>query len=82
MADEKRLIDKDKLIENCDAPHWCVWMSEIEGFPEVDAVEVVRCKSCKYWADGVAGCTEHVKCCEIGFYMIGEDGYCSFGERK
>ena len=42
MANEKRLIDKDKLIENCDAPHWCVWMSEIEDFPEVDAVEVVH----------------------------------------
>lgn len=20
----------ERLIKNCDAPHWCVWMSEIE----------------------------------------------------
>lgn len=42
----------------------------------------VRCKNCKHWADGVSGCTDHVKCCKIGFYMIGENGYCCYGERK
>lgn len=44
--------------------------------------EVVRCKECEHWRDGVAGCTDHVKCCEIGFYMVDENGYCVFGERK
>ena len=48
----------------------------------VDAVEVVRCKDCKHWADGVAGCTKHIKCCKIGFYMVGENGYCVYGERR
>ena len=48
----------------------------------VDAVEVVRCKDCKHWSDGVAGCTDHVKCCKIGFYMVGENGYCVYGERR
>jgi hypothetical protein len=42
----------------------------------------VRCKDCKHWADGVNGCTEHVKCCKIGFYMVGENGYCVYGERR
>jgi hypothetical protein len=42
----------------------------------------MRCKECKFWADGVAGCTDHVKCCKVGYYMIGENGYCSFGERR
>lgn len=42
----------------------------------------VHCKECKHWADGVAGCTDHVKCCKIGFYMVGENGYCVYGERK
>ena len=42
----------------------------------------VRCKDCKHWADGVRGCTDHVKCCKIGFYMVGENGYCSYGERS
>lgn len=42
MANEVRLIDKDELIKRCDSPHWCVWMSEIEDFPTVDAVPVVH----------------------------------------
>ena len=54
----------------------------IDEQPTVDAVEVVRCKDCKHWADGVAGCTDHVKCCKIGYYMVGENGYCVYGERK
>ncbi len=31
-----RLIDADALIQLCNAPHWCVWMSEIEDFPTID----------------------------------------------
>ena len=42
----------------------------------------VRCKECKHWSDGVAGCTDHAKCCKIGFYMVGENGYCVYGERR
>ena len=41
----------------------------------------VRCKDCKHWSDGVRGCTDHVKCCKIGFYMVGENGYCVYGEK-
>ena len=44
--------------------------------------DLVHCKECKHWSDGVAGCTDHVKCCKIGFYMVGENGYCVYGERK
>lgn len=44
--------------------------------------DLVRCKDCKHWSDGVAGCTDHVKCCKIGFYMVGENGYCVYGERS
>lgn len=46
------------------------------------AFDLIRCKECKHWVDGVAGCTDHVKCCKIGFYMVGENGYCVYGERK
>ena len=42
----------------------------------------VRCKECKHWVDGVAGCTDHVKCCKIGYYFVGENGYCVYAERK
>lgn len=47
-----------------------------------DLVKVVRCKNCKNWTDAVRGCTDHVKFCSIGYYMITENGYCYFGERK
>lgn len=40
-----------------------------------------RCKDCKNWADKVAGCTEHIKLCTVGGYMVGENGYCVYGEQ-
>ena len=49
---------------------------------QVCATIPVRCKECKHWKDGVSGCTDHVKCCDIGFYMVGENGDCVYGERK
>ena len=48
--------------------------------PTVEAVPVVRCKNCTHWGTGVAGETEHVKCCEYGKYMVGENGYCVYGK--
>ena len=53
----------------------------IEEQPTVEAVPVVRCKNCTHWGTGVAGETEHVKCCEYGRYMVGENGYCVYGEK-
>ena len=53
----------------------------IEQAPTIDAVPVVRCKDCKHWKP-CAGSTEHVKCCEWAGYMIGENGYCVYGEVK
>lgn len=43
-------------------------------------VEVVRCKDCKHWLKDVAGCTEFVGHCEWANWMIGETGYCVYGE--
>lgn len=89
-----RLIDADALTEKhcdgcakdiqdiCKIDPVCASMMWIVEEHTVDAVEVVRCKDCKYWSDGVAGCTDHVKMCKIGFYMVGENGYCVYGERK
>lgn len=52
--------------------------------PTVDAVEVpCRCKECKYWRHyDHLGCTEFVKVCTLAYYMIGENGYCLYGERS
>ena len=54
----------------------------IKDTPAVDAVEVVRCKECKHWLKDIAGCTENVGRCEWANWMVGENGYCVYGERK
>lgn len=87
-----RLIDADALIailekiaddDGDNYFHIDEITQEIFDAPTVDAVEVVRCKDCKHWkhADGI-GCTDFVKICSLAYYMIGEDGYCLYGERR
>ena len=81
-----KLVDKQDLLEKATFM-WdeaigfkeCVLLDDIMALPET---ELIRCKECRHWADGVSGCTDHVKCCKIGFYMVGENGYCVYGERR
>ena len=47
--------------------------------PTVDAVEVVRCRDCKYHED--TSITEYEHCCMIG-KTVRHDDFCSYGERK
>ena len=54
----------------------------IDKIKAVDAVEVLRCKNCRFWADGVEGCTDDEKCCKIGYYMTKGNDYCAYGKRK
>lgn len=53
-----------------------------DSLPTVDAVAVLRCRDCTHWGTGSPVETEIVKCCEYAGYMIGENGYCLYGERK
>ena len=87
------LISRKALIEtyceeNCgsrkcvDAMDRCVFISHILEQPTVEAVPVVHCKDCDHWGTGVAGETEHVKCCEYGKYMVGENGYCCYADMR
>lgn len=50
--------------------------------PTVEAKPVVHCKDCEHWGTGVAGETEHVKCCEYGKYMVGENGFCCYADMR
>lgn len=54
----------------------------VDDSPTIDAVPVVRCRECRYWVGDFSGATEHVKRCEWAGYMVGENGYCVYGERK
>ena len=94
MANEKRLIDKEPIkqfiedgLNNPDPKKAFGYdaiqiLAEIEYAPTVDAVEVVRCQDCKHWKNEINGCTEDKRFCDIGFYMVHKNGFCSFGERK
>lgn len=54
----------------------------IDEQPTVEAKPVVHCKDCEHWGTGIAGETEHVKCCEYGKYMVGENGYCCYADMR
>lgn len=80
-----RLIDADALKERAirvsTVKEHCymkaVGIHEIDKAPTVDAVEVVRCKECKYYNVFRLEChNAHMN----GY--IGADGFCSYGERK
>ena len=53
-----------------------------EKLKEHKTLNIVHCKDCKHWGTGIAGETENVKCCEYGKYMVGDNGYCCYGEKK
>ena len=97
MANEKRLIDVNKVInsmqkcldESPDKKHsvgYFAFESIIECLkqePTVDAVEVVRCRDCKHAWIHPCG---HVYCHRDGrnaYEMtFNLDSFCSYGERK
>ena len=83
-----RLIDGDKLLA---IPH-SEWEVEgiydtIERQPTIDAVPVVRCWECKHrymYEDWDRSRQESFVCHECRLHQkdFGEDGFCSYGERK
>jgi hypothetical protein len=77
------LISRSALIKELDAlfTNYIWWIDFIKHFvekaPAVDAVEVVRCKDCKWWDDSL--------CTNInGAFCVVENGdwFCASGERK
>ena len=91
MANEKRLIDANHfamgvalyMAENAYLNDTALdvlkkvsdWLDEERS---VDAVEVVRCKDCKY---GTKFSSERIECrLECG--LLYNDDFCSYGERR
>ena len=86
-----RLIDADVLCrrvgavytiaQGCGAPEIAVFykalQEEVEQTKTVDAVEVVRCKDCKYlmFSDMYGECENLLR-------IVRPDDFCSYGERK
>ena len=97
MANEKRLIDANALIKeaNAEGAYGYVDAKQIADAPTVDAVEVLRCRECKYWGDedGKLQRLDGVLFarCKVHNYLIDgrhtgwcptENDFCSYGERK
>ena len=92
-----RLIDGDALMyeANSDGAYGYVDAKQISDAPTIDAVELLRCRDCKYWGDGdgklqrsdgvlYARCTVHnylIDGRHTGWCPT-ENDFCSYGERK
>ena len=85
ITNEKRLIDANALIEEAyaEGAYGYVDALQIAIAPTVDAVEVVRCRECKYFGvyrySGNGYCTNDNG---YGFPNQKPDDFCSRGERK
>lgn len=81
-----RYIDKDKLLDNLNwhAPgEYKAKVSEvITNQPEVDVVEVVHCKDCRYYDEIYSSCSGVWDTGEYRTANVNESDYCSYGERK
>ena len=74
-----RLIDADALMEKYHKTSvWDSWV-EINSAPTVDAVPVVRCKDCIWYAEKETG---EGWCSEVMARPMPHNGFCSYGERK
>ena len=84
LSSEKRLIDANALIKeaNEDGAFGYVDAFQIANAPTVDAVEVVRCRECKFgsWDSETDDAMVCVRTND-GFWRSGND-FCSQGERK
>ena len=74
---KKRLIDANELIKeaNADGAYGYVDAKQIADAPTVDAVEIVRCRECKY--HNKPPCPMR-----LSFNWTEDDDFCSYGERK
>ena len=91
MANGKRLIDANRALEivheqgiaHPNAYHLTNYATLIlREAPTVDAVEVVRCRNCKY-GDWDSEPDDAIVCMRTkdGFWRSGND-FCSYGKRK
>ena len=84
MANEKRLIDANALIEeaNAEGAYGYVDAKQIADAPTIDAIPVVRCRDCKRWHKETLFC-DYMPYGEaqerVNWYA---DDFCSYGERK
>jgi hypothetical protein len=84
MANEKRLIDLNSVIEQLENEWGYEGMrEELYKLPSVDAVEVVRCKDCenRVYVDNGDEIGE-IGGCKLFKMAMPYDSFCSYGKRR
>ena len=96
------LISRRDLIKAVESKHFAIsdnthpyeairiqgkyFREVVDNAPQVDAVEVVRCKDCQHYdnSEGIQWCKLNSKFYPGGFdwHSFPEDGFCSYGERR
>ena len=91
LIDANRAMEivRDQRIAHPNAYHLTNYATLIlQEAPTVDAVEVVRCKDCKYYKEFRTKRNKQIMrlCCRMGKndmeYSVKPDDFCSYGERK
>jgi hypothetical protein len=91
MANEKRLIDANALMEEIDFEYDLNYgeilidpvkfADMVDDAPTVDAVEVVRCKDCKHYTEKRNKAYDGHYCERIVEFVQPND-FCSYGEKR
>ena len=80
----KRLVDKDVIIKRITSIFDEGLSIEeaieiIDSMPDIDAVEVVRCKDCIYNLQSIK---RGNAVCDIFYGMTDQYGFCHYGEKR
>lgn len=80
--EEKRLIDANDVYSLLDKSGFArLHVADIDTIPRVDAVEVVRCRDCKFGMQFGDPEDEWINCWNLhGNPLMPFDGFCSYGE--
>ena len=87
-SNEKRLIDADALWRKFESEPWYdnadrdeIALPLVDEVPTVDAVEVVRCRECRYRFKNNGHDKSGCPIIDANIWMD-DDDFCSHGERK
>lgn len=85
---EHRAQEQCKMLVNGNANEWSKWFTilqernafkmDVVNAPTIDAVEVVRCKDCKYSDDWCGS----LRCNIVAKNFVSKNWFCASGERK
>ena len=80
----KLLSNAADTIEELSAKLSSANIERSEQHYDNDMVKVIRCKDCMHWGRSAMekSMSLSAKVCEYGGYMVGENGYCVYGEKK